>query len=331
MTADAQDFKNQLFTVDAGNFEERALALFRYQAQHNRVYNQYLRYLRVQPNQINEISRIPFLPVEFFKGHRIVTGEPAIERIFESSRTTGQTPSRHYVADAAFYQRVSTVIFGQAYGKLADFHLLALLPSYVERGNSSLVYMVQHFIDQTGSPHSGFFLRNESALIEKLWQLQRQFANVLLIGVTFALLDLAERVPGTDLSGITVMETGGMKGRREELLREEVHERLQQAFNLGAIHAEYGMTELLSQAYSSGNGIFQSPPWMRVLIRDINDPFRMDNALRSGGINLIDLANVDSCAFIETKDLGQVTGERTFRVLGRFDNSDVRGCSLMVA
>jgi hypothetical protein len=239
-------------------------------------------------------------------------------------------PSRHYVADPLFYKQVSQHIFENVYKPLKGCHLLALLPSYLERKNSSLVYMVSHFIHETQSPHSGFFLHQTQALIDKLTTLRHQARQVILLGVTFALLDLAEAYAGTDLSHVILMETGGMKGRREELLREELHEILQQAFNITSIHAEYGMTELLSQAYSTGGGTFQTPHWMRVLIRDVNDPFHIYQQCRSGGINIIDLANTDSCAFIETKDIGILSADGRFRVLGRFDNSDIRGCNLLV-
>jgi hypothetical protein len=323
-------------TID---FDSLALRIFRYQAAHNPVYQDYLRYLRRDPTQVSRLEDIPFLPIEFFKQHRVVTANPDTEIIFESSGTTGQTLSRHFVSDPRLYQQVSGTIFSQCYGSPADYHILALLPSYLERKNSSLVYMVQHFIRLSDSPFSGFFLHNTEELAHILKRISEvgrvSQRKVLLIGVTFALLDLAES--GYDWSflqnipELLVMETGGMKGRREELLREEVHQILTGAFAVEKIHSEYGMTELLSQAYSAGDGIFRHPPTMRILLRDVNDPFSLDSQRRSGGINIVDLANIDSCSFIETKDIGSFTGtEGQFRVLGRFDNSDIRGCNLMV-
>lgn len=335
--------KQRVLTVTPGGFEGLALDVFRYQAAENAVYRQYLRHLGVRSDAVRQLEDIPFLPLEFFKTHRILSGPVTPEITFASSGTTGQVASRHAVADAAFYRTVSQRIFEQTYGPLGEWVVLALLPSYLERGNSSLVYMVRHFIDQTTHPASGFFLRNTDELRQRLDAFSIQHGpshgsafSLLLIGVTFALLDLAES--GTDWSflgkipNLVVMETGGMKGRRREMLREEVHDTLTRAFGVSRIHSEYGMTELLSQAYSPGEGVFRLPPTMRVLLRDVNDPFQYlrPGGRSTGGINIIDLANVDSCAFLETKDLGSYAGPDQFRVLGRFDNSDVRGCNLMV-
>jgi phenylacetate-coenzyme A ligase PaaK-like adenylate-forming protein len=326
----SQIFKSDLLSGQRGHFEPLALRLFRYQATHNPVYTSYLRHLRREPEEIKTLAEIPFLPVSFFKTHPLVTGDVTPSVVFESSGTTGQIPSRHYVHDPAFYQKISQTLFEEVYGPLDGWHILALLPSYLERNGASLVYMIDHFIRCTGSPESGFYLNNQHELAAKLTSLRQSPRKTLLIGVTFALLDLAEAFNGIDLSHVTVMETGGMKGRRTELLREEVHQILKSSFNLPAVHSEYGMTELLSQAYAPAEGEFTVPPTMRILLRDINDPFSINNELRSGGINIIDLANVDSCAFIETQDLGTFTGPDRFRVLGRFDNSDIRGCNLMV-
>lgn len=335
--------KQAVQTFNKDSFQSLALEIFRHQAVHNPIYAQYIHHLGIQPRQINLLEQIPFLPIELFKQHRIVTKNQGscvdslsqAEVIFESSGTTGQQRSRHYVADPTFYLDISESIFEHFYGPLADYHILALLPSYLERNNSSLVYMVNHFITRTRSNYSGFFLNDINSLVIRLKELSQNVQKkILLIGVTFALLDLAES--NHDLSflqdtpNLIVMETGGMKGRREELLREEVHEILTKAFRVPTIHSEYGMTELLSQAYSKGEGIFQFPSTLRILLRDVNDPFYISNALKSGGINVIDLANVDSCSFIETKDLGSFTSEGQFRILGRFDNSDIRGCNLMV-
>ena len=330
------DFASRNGGQHAAAFEELTWEVFRYQSVHNPVYHQYLRHLGKRTEDIRSVAQIPFLPIEFFKHHRVLTGNPVAELVFESSGTTAGVRSRHYVADPDLYQRVSERIFRQFYGPLTDFHVLALLPAYLERNNSSLVYMVADFIRQSQSPFSGFFLRNTDDLVSTLGALaKRGDRKVLLIGVTFALLDLAESGREwaflRDLPELVVMETGGMKGRREELLREEVHAILTNAFPVEKIHSEYGMTELLSQAYSTGDGIFTPPPTVRIILRDVNDPFAVDPGRRSGGINVIDLANVDSCAFVETKDLGSFVGpEGHFRVLGRFDNSDVRGCNLLV-
>jgi phenylacetate-coenzyme A ligase PaaK-like adenylate-forming protein len=330
------------------HFDELTLEVFRFQAIHNPVYKKYLSLLRVNPLIINRLDKIPFLPIQFFKHHKIVSDNAPTQMVFESSGTTGDITSKHLVSDLPFYEYISQKIFEQFYGPLSDFHILALLPSYLERNNSSLVYMVQSFIYHTFSRESGFYLKNTSELLQKLQQLSKQqnTKKVLLIGVTFALLDLAES--GEDLSAIKnlkdrliVMETGGMKGRRKELLREEVHEILTSAFGVEKIHSEYGMTELLSQGYSKGDGIFELPQTMKILLREINDPFKIISTLKTpfhserelirGGINVIDLANIDSCCFIETQDLGAYNTEnQSFSIIGRFDNSDVRGCNLMV-
>ncbi len=330
MASFSDSFKASLFDTAPDTFERQALALFGYQAEHNPIYHTYLQYLRKDINQVTSLEQIPFLPISFFKHHPVITGNVPAKVMFESSGTTGQTPSRHYVHDPGFYLKVARTIFEKQYGSLTNWHILALLPSYLQRKGSSLVYMADYFIQQSQSVESGFFLHIRHELVAKLQKLRNSDRKTLLIGVTFALLDLAEQFPGLDLSHVTIMETGGMKGRRQELLREEVHQLLTRSFGVKSVHSEYGMTELLSQAYSSGEGIFGLPPTMKILLRDVNDPFCINNSLRSGGINVIDLANVDSCAFIETQDLGAITGPDTFRVLGRFDNSDVRGCNLMV-
>ena len=339
-------------SIKPNHFEELALEVFRFQARQNPVYKKYLGFLRVNPLNISRLDKIPFLPIQFFKHHKIISDNAPTQIIFESSGTTGDTTSKHLVSDLPFYEYVSQRIFEQFYGSLTDYHILALLPSYLERNNSSLVYMVQSFIYHSYSQESGFFLNNTKELLQKLRQLADGLRNqspkrkILLIGVTFALLDLAES--DEDLSfmhtfkdRLIVMETGGMKGRRKELLREEVHQILTNAFGVEKIHSEYGMTELLSQGYSKGDGVFELPKTMKVLLREINDPFKIiptfnvpsltkKNAVR-GGINVVDLANIDSCSFIETQDLGSYnTDNQQFSVIGRFDNSDIRGCNLMV-
>jgi len=331
------ELKRRVLDLQPGKFEALALDVFRFQATANPVYGQYLHHLRRDPARVTHYTQVPFLPIEFFKTQRVMSGSPVVALQFESSGTTGQTPSTHFVADPLFYETLSQQLFEQRYGSLGDYTILALLPSYLERGTSSLVHMVRHFIERSGNLHSGFFLNNTAELRQQLLEIRHQKpeSRILLIGVTFALLDLADSSEDWSFLGelphLIVMETGGMKGRRRELLREEVHEILVRAFDVARIHSEYGMTELLSQAYSDGEGIFQVPPSMRILLRDVNDPFApLPPGGRSGGINVVDLGNVDSCAFVETKDLGSFAGENGFRVLGRFDNSDVRGCNLMV-
>jgi len=330
----AKDFKDTLSDISPQNFEARALALFRWQARHNAVYQQYIHHLGTDVQAINHLTEIPFLPITFYKNHRIVsTIDPkeTFSTYFESSGTTGQRTSRHYVKDTAFYLRVCQCAFERQYGPLADYHIFALLPSYLERDNASLVTMADYFIRQSNSELSGFYLDDYQSLQKHLSEARQQTRQVLLLGVTFALLELAEQYQ-PDLSGVIVMETGGMKGRRKEIIREELHQILKMNFNIPSIHSEYGMTELLSQAYSTGEGVFSPPSWMRIMIRDVNDPFWIDNRQNYGGINVIDLANVDSCAFVETQDLGRLLPDsQHFEVLGRFDNTDTRGCNLMVS
>jgi hypothetical protein len=371
----ADILKQKVLQMLPEDFDALALEIFQYQVENNAVYKKYLQYLQIQVDTIKKIEQIPFLPIEFFKTQIIVSGENTSKITFESSGTTGQNTSKHHVKDPEFYLKVAEQIFERFYGKLTDFQIVALLPSYLERTNSSLVYMVEHFIKKSGNPNSGFYLddyvglakalrgdRREETGEKKIYEGEIKYdlhtpntkplkPKTLLIGVTFGLLDFAES--GTDLSflqnadNLIVMETGGMKGRRKELLREEVHEILTKAFHVKTIHSEYGMTELLSQGYSKGEGVFELPVSMKILLRDVNDPFHYISNSRSGGINVIDLANVDSCCFIETKDLGswftedreessdknnsvQVSDYQKFRILGRFDNSDIRGCNLMI-
>jgi hypothetical protein len=332
-------FKKSLQTLNQQDFTALALDLFRFQATNNATYHLYIKYLGINPAKITKLTEIPFMPIEFFKTHKILTHETSQysqinystpTMVFESSKTTGQIASCHHVLDTDFYLQNAERIFNSFYGDLSDYHLLALLPSYLERQTSSLVYMVQGFMNKTSS-FSGFYLDNFEELAIKLQQLQATKQKILLIGVTFALLDFAEQFP-IKLPHAIIMETGGMKGRRAELLREEVHQILTSAFACDAIHSEYGMTELLSQGYSKGQGIFELPPTMRVFIRNITDPFEINGNFRDGGINIIDLANVESCAFIETKDIGCFANDEktTFKVLGRYDNSEVRGCNLLV-
>lgn len=319
--------KKYVLEVNARNFNDAALEIFRYQAKNNAVYNQYLRLLDIDPVEVKSVEEIPFLPVELFKNHRVATGEWHEEAVFFSSGTTGSDRSSHFIKDLSFYQQVSSLIFERFYGKLQNHLILALLPSYLENKSSSLIYMINHFLGTAPSTAAGFIkdLQEVEPAVRKARKTGRQ---VIVWGVAFALLDLAEQFP-QDLSEVIVMETGGMKGRRREITREELHGILKEKLNLKAVNSEYGMTEMLSQAYSHGEGIYSCPPWMKVLIRELQDPFSVKTSAGTGGINIIDLANVDSCAFIETRDIGIVYGENQFEIRGRSDNSDVRGCNLM--
>lgn len=310
-------------------FYELALEVFRFQAAENPVYKAYLDHLGISPRDINTLDEIPFLPIGFFKSHRVVTGKQGHDLIFESSGTTGENTSKHYVCDQKIYKRSFTSTFKLFYGDPTRYCILALLPAYLERQNSSLVYMANELIRQSGYPGSGFYLDDLKGLIRQLEEMEDEHEPTLLLGVSFALLDLADNFP-LDLKNIIIMETGGMKGRREELTRKELHERLCIGLKRGSIHSEYGMTELLSQAYAKKDGVFNTPPWMKVMIRDPYDPFSLMFRDSSGGINIIDLANLHSCSFIATQDIGKITPDGGFEVLGRFDNSDIRGCNLML-
>jgi phenylacetate-coenzyme A ligase PaaK-like adenylate-forming protein len=333
-------WKDKVLAVNGSTFEALALALFRFQYENNNVYKQYTNALKIDPETVQAIEQIPFLPIRFFKSHRIETTifEPAT--VFESSGTTGSINSRHFVKDTQLYQEAFTKGFELFYGPVKDWCVLGLLPSYLERENSSLVFMVNELIRLSGHPGSGFYLDDYDKLGSLINELEDRGQKTLLIGVTFALLDFASIYfsgrNGKSLKYATVMETGGMKGRRKEMLRHEVHTILKKAFDLPSIHSEYGMTELLSQAYSSGEGVFRCPPWMKVLIRDEDDPFEIRTptfqtlASVTGAINIIDLANIYSCSFIATDDAGRLFPDGSFEVLGRIDNSDIRGCSLMV-
>jgi phenylacetate-coenzyme A ligase PaaK-like adenylate-forming protein len=310
------------------DFQTVALAVFHYQFEKNLIYQQFATSVKRTPDNVREISDIPFLPIEFFKSHKVVAGHGDAQKIFTSSGTTGIETSKHYVYDISLYENVFTNIFEKFYGKISDYTLLALLPSYLERAGSSLIYMAEKLINVTGSADSGFYLHDIEKLFGALQRLQQQKRKTILLGVTYALLDFVA-VHQINFHELIVMETGGMKGRRKEMLREEVHQKLCKGFGVTSIHSEYGMTELLSQAYSNGNGIFETPAWMRIVIRDPYDPFV--NILQgNGGINIIDLANIDSCAFIATQDIGRIFSGHKFEVLGRFDFSELRGCNLLV-
>jgi phenylacetate-coenzyme A ligase PaaK-like adenylate-forming protein len=322
---------NKIFTIkNLADFRKKTLEIFNYQYDNNPVYNEFSDSLRKGNNVVKSFAGIPFLPVEFYRNHRIITGNRTVEKIFESSGTTGVAPGRHFVTDISLYEGSFLKAFTLFYGDPREYLIAALLPSYIEREGSSLIYMADMLIKTSRHPLSGFYKENTEDLITTFNKSNRKNQKALLLGVSFALLDLAEKL-SPDLSGVIVMETGGMKGRRKELTRTELHTVLKEKFNVNSIHSEYGMTELMSQAYSKGDGIFYCPPWMKVLIRDPQDPLTIYTETgKTGGINIIDLANINSCSFIATGDLGKLHDDGGFEVLGRFDNSDVRGCNLLV-
>ena len=304
-----------------------ALAVFRHQAVHCDIYRRYLEAIHVRYDDIQQAADIPYLPIAFFKTHRVLSGEFTPEVVFTSSGTTGMQTSRHEVRALDLYRRSFQRGFELAYGSPSDYIIYALLPSYLEREGSSLILMAEELIAQA-QPGSGFFLKHHEELRDALVRSEAEGKKNLVLGVTFALLDFAEAMP-TALPHTIFMETGGMKGRRKEMIREEVHRVIKDAFQAAHVHSEYGMTELLSQAYSQGEGVFRCPPWMAVTVRDVQDPLS-NFTTGKGGLNIMDLANVDSCAFIATQDLGVVHGDGRFEVTGRYDFADVRGCNLMV-
>ena len=319
-----------IFTISSQKqFEKAALKMFRFQYENNLVYQEFCAFLKTDVQRVKSLEQIPFLPIQFFKSNKIISNENPIQKTFASSGTTGMATSKHFVTDVSLYEESYRKGFSQFYGNIEDYVVLALLPSYLEREGSSLIYMVEDLIKMTNNHESGFYLHNHEELIEKLIRLDNSGQNVILIGVTYALLDLIEKHP-FQLQNTIIMETGGMKGQRKEMIREELHEQLCQGFGVKAIHSEYGMTELLSQAYSLGNGVFECPSWMQILIRDTEDALTYVSDGKTGGINVIDLANINSCSFIATQDLGKKNPNNSFEVLGRFDNSDIRGCNLMV-
>lgn len=322
------EWKHKIFGVQDRDFEQVALEIFRFQAVNNPVYWAFTDALQVKPDSVQFLNEIPFLPVRFFKSHEVKTTpfEPLL--VFESSGTTGTDPSRHYIKDSGIYETSFISCFEKFYGSINEWCIIGLLPSYLERNNSSLVYMADKLIQHSGHPQSGFYLDEFEKLSQVLSLLEGSGQKTLLFGVTFALLDFAALFP-MQLRHTIIMETGGMKGRREEMIRKQVHEVLQQAFGVTVVHSEYGMTELLSQAYSADNGIFRCPSWMKILVRDEEDPFSIRD-FGAGTINVIDLANLYSCSFIATDDAGKLYPDGSFEVLGRVDGSDIRGCSLMV-
>ena len=322
--------KDAIFQINSNaEFEAMALNIFRYQFENNPVYRSFCDLLYRHPSDVKKLQDIPFLPIQFFKSHDVVCSQKPIQTTFTSSGTTGSKTSRHLVTDISLYEQSYLKAFNYFYGNIEDYVVLALLPSYLERDGSSLIYMVNDLILKSNHSESGFFLNNLNDLVKTIDILEAKNQKTLLIGVSFALLDLAEQFE-LHLKHTTVMETGGMKGRRKEIIREELHQTLKYGLGINSIHSEYGMTELLSQAYSKGNGVFDCPPWMKVITRDTEDPFSLQQPNKTGGINIIDLANINSCSFIATQDLGRVNPNGQFEVLGRFDDSDIRGCNLMV-
>jgi hypothetical protein len=329
---DASTILAKIFNTANFHFDEVALSVFQFQYTNNLVYKKFVDYLKIDPKQIHTIEEIPFLPIELYKNHDILVKNASIEKIFESSGTTAQITSKHLVHDLNLYEKAFRDGFQQFYGDVKDYVILALLPSYLERNTSSLVYMVDDLIKRSDNEHSGFYLNNLEELAKAIDSrlTTHDSKKTLLIGVTFALLDFAEQFP-MDLSDVIIMETGGMKGRREEMTRSAVHEILTKSFNVKTIHSEYGMTELLSQGYSTGNGIFETTKTMKILKRDIYNPLKTSINAGRGGLNVIDLANIYSCSFIATQDMVNIISEKEFEVLGRLDNADIRGCNLMVA
>jgi phenylacetate-coenzyme A ligase PaaK-like adenylate-forming protein len=306
-----------------------ALKVFRFQYENNLVYREFCDFLKTDVQKVKTIQQIPFLPIQFFKSHSVISNTNPIQTIFTSSGTTGMVTSKHLVTDVSIYEESYRKGFSQFYGNIEDYVVLALLPSYLDREGSSLIHMVDDLIQLSNHPESGFYLHNYDELIEKIIQLDQSGQNVILIGVTYALLDLIEK-HSFHLENTIIMETGGMKGKRKEMIREELHQQLCNGFGVKSIHSEYGMTELLSQAYSLGEGIFECPSWMQISIRDTEDALSYVREGKTGGVNVIDLANINSCSFIATQDLGKKYSNGSFEVLGRFDHSDIRGCNLMV-
>ena len=310
-------------------FTNFALDVFKYQFKNSKVYRSFCDLLYIHPADVKKVEQIPFLPIQFFKNKKIISSLEEVQEVFTSSGTTGSITSKHFVTDIKLYKESYLKAFAHFYGDIENYVVLALLPNYLERKGSSLVFMVDDLIVKSKNPESGFYLNNIDELAQKLINLDKKDQKILLIGVSFALLDLIEKHK-FQLKNTIVMETGGMKGRRKELVRDELHKILQKGFGVDTIHSEYGMTELLSQGYSKGNGVFETPSWMRILTRDTEDALTILPTGKAGGINVIDLANYNSCSFLATQDLGKVHQNGTFEIIGRFDNSDIRGCNLMV-
>ncbi len=326
-----RELEDKIFSINNdSDFIEIALQIFDYQYKNNPVYRSFVDYRKVNIHKINSIAKIPFLPIECFKYHCISTKPTEnFKHTFISSGTTSSTTSKHHVFDISLYERSFSTAFKNFYGAIDELCFLALLPIYLERQGSSLIYMVDYLIHNSKNPSSGYYLYNHQELVEKIEELENKGQKTLLIGVSYALLDLAEHLK-LNLKNTIVMETGGMKGVRKELIRNELHKTLCSSFGVNKIHSEYGMTELFSQAYSTGDGIFSTPKWMQIHIRDMYDPLTELENGKTGGISIVDLANLYSCSFIETMDLGRKQSNECFEILGRFDNSDTRGCNLMV-
>ena len=321
--------KDAIFNINSNaEFDALALDVFKFQFKNNKVYRSFCDLLYKHPSDIKQVSEIPFLPIQFFKTRAVLSSSLPIQKTFSSSGTTGSITSKHLVSDLNLYEESYLKAFKHFYGNIEEYVVLALLPSYLERDGSSLIYMVNDLIEKSNQTESGFYLKNLEELANTLKILEAKQQKTLLIGVSFALLDLVEAYQ-LNLKHTTIMETGGMKGRRKEIIRQELHQTLQTGFGVNQIHSEYGMTELLSQAYSKGNGIFECPPWMKILTRDTEDALTIQHPNKTGGINVIDLANLNSCSFIATQDLGKVDDNGNFEIIGRFDNSDIRGCNLM--
>ncbi|MBE7685454.1 LuxE/PaaK family acyltransferase [Tenacibaculum piscium] len=326
--------KQQVFNIQSEQeFIQVTLHIFKHQFKHNKTYRSFCDLLNIYYTDVKNIEQIPFLPIQFFKSKEIISSldtiQETIQETFTSSGTTGSSTSKHFITDLSWYENSYSKAFDFFYGDIQQYVVLALLPNYLERTGSSLVYMVDDLIKKSEQPESGFYLNNLDELAKKLIELDKKGQKVLLIGVSFALLDLVEKQQ-FQLKNTIIMETGGMKGKRKELIRNELHDLLKIGFGVSEIHSEYGMTELLSQAYSKGNGVFNCPNWMRVLTRDTEDALTILPKAKAGGINIIDLANYNSCSFIATQDLGKVYPDTSFEIIGRFDNSDIRGCNLMV-
>jgi len=319
---------DKIFSVDYKNFQEITFDIFQFQYKNNPVYKSYCDLLKKTPANIKEISAIPFLPISFFKSHMVICAKK-YDKVFHSSGTTNENLSKHYVSDINIYEKSFLKNFIDNYGDPKGYVILGLLPNYMENKNSSLIYMVNKLIELSKSNDSGFFLNEYNFIIEKIKSLSKENKKIILFGVSYALLDLTEN-RNLNLENTIIFETGGMKGRRREMIKKELHETLKQRTGLKKIHSEYGMTELLSQAYSKGDGIFSCPNWMRVFIRDVNDPNFLFSNNKSGGINIIDLANVNSCSFIATEDMGSIHKNGSFEIMGRIDHSDTRGCNLLV-
>lgn len=322
-------FTNKIFNIqNDDDFRSVSIALFLHQYNHCKIYKEFTDYLKIDPNEVTTLEKIPFLPIQFFKNHFIISSYRNPKLCFESSATTGSVVSKHYVCSPEVYIESFSRHFESSFGNPKEIAILALLPSYLERSSSSLVYMVDYFIQQSSIAESGFFMYNTDELYTILSDLARRKQKTILFGVTFALLDFVEKCK-MDFPDLIIIETGGMKGRKEEITRYQLQEQLCSGFGVQKVFSEYGMTELLSQGYTSGGVSFSAPAWMKVLVREPNDPLTIHKEGRNGGLNIIDLANIESCAFLATQDLGTVYADGSFEVLGRFDDSEIRGCNLM--